>query len=141
MLHHGVWGMAAHCVWYGYFWVAHLEIALLQFDYLYYEVRYALLTRCVGWITHHFKCLESRKIWTCTITEMKMCFVEWLYISQFSVSWNGDWLFGCLNDRPGSLQNEYGSLCWLSIGYVKWISCILKQWQAWVLWQYDHIAV
>jgi hypothetical protein len=50
MLHRGVYGMAIHCVCYGYFLGCALRdshrvlnMALLQFDYLYYEVRYVVV--------------------------------------------------------------------------------------------------
>ena len=69
MLHHGVYGMASHCVCYRYFLGCTLKdshrvliMALLQFDYLYYEIG-PVVDASLNWMdSPTFDYLELKKI-------------------------------------------------------------------------------
>jgi hypothetical protein len=39
-----------------------LNMVLLQFDQLFCKIRPVVDARCVGWIAHHFECLELKNI-------------------------------------------------------------------------------
>jgi len=99
-----------------------LNMALLHFDHLCYEIRYTIVASLYWIYSSAFWMFRVKENLTCTVTKIHLCFVEWfLCILQHSMSWSGDcclcvkWqvrIFANLNmdycvDYPLCMFNEY----------------------------------